>query len=379
MSPQPAVLTKSPVSKPPATQRLVSLDAFRGAVMALMVLVNNGGGPVNYRQLEHSAWDGWTVTDVVFPSFLWMVGVAMTLSLGKRMAAGVPRPALFLQVLRRSAILFGLGLFIYLYPDFVFRTMRIPGVLQRIAVCYLIASAIYLTTRLRGQILWIAGLLASYWLMMTLIPVPGYGPGRLDLAGNLAHYVDGAVFGPHNYQGAGWDPEGLVSTLPSIATALFGVMAGHILRLKRDLAEKTTWMFVIGSLLLALGMICDTWLPINKKLWSDSFSLFMAGLDFILFALFAWLIDGVGSRSAGLRSAVKPLTILGMNAIAVYLLSELLAETLDRIGFHDWIFTNFFARIASPANASLLFALSFVGVMYVFAWGLYRRGWFWKV
>jgi predicted acyltransferase len=156
-------------------------------------------------------------------------------------------------------------------------------------------------------------------------------------------------------------------------------MAGHILRLKRDLAEKTTWMFVIGSLLLALGMICDTWLPINKKLWSDSFSLFMAGLDFILFALFAWLIDGVGSRSAGLRSAVKPLTILGMNAIAVYLLSELLAETLDRIGFHDWIFTNFFARIASPANASLLFALSFVGVMYVFAWGLYRRGWFWKV
>jgi predicted acyltransferase len=379
MSPQPVAIIDPPASKLPVAQRLVSLDAFRGAVMALMVLVNNGGGPVSYRQLEHSAWDGWTVTDVVFPSFLWMVGLAITLSLGKRMAAGVPRATLFGQVLRRSAILFALGLFIYLYPGFEFRTMRIPGVLQRIAVCYLIASAIYLTTRLRGQILWILGLLTTYWVMMTLIPVPGYGPGHLDLAGNFAHYVDGAVFGPHNYQGAGWDPEGLVSTLPSIATALFGVMAGHILRLKRELAEKTTWMFVIGGGLLAAGMICDSWLPINKKLWSDSFSLFMAGLDFVVFAIFLWVIDGVGASKPVIRRLMKPLTIMGMNAIAVYMLSELLAETLDTIGFHGWVFDNFYARIASPANASLLFAISFVGIMYAFAWALYKRGWFWRV
>jgi predicted acyltransferase len=187
------------------------------------------------------------------------------------------------------------------------------------------------------------------------------------------------VFGPHNYQGAGWDPEGLVSTLPSIATALFGVMAGHILRLRRELAEKTTWMFVIGSALLATGMICDSWLPINKKLWSDSFSLFMAGLDFVVFAIFLWVIDGVGASKPAIRRVVKPLTIMGMNAIAVYLLSELLAETLDTIGFHGWVFDNFYARIASPANASLLFAMSFVGAMYAFAWALYKRGWFWRV
>jgi predicted acyltransferase len=356
-------------------QRLVSLDAFRGAVMALMVLVNNGGGPVSYRPLEHSEWNGWTPTDVVFPSFLWMVGVAITLSLGKRMAAGVSRGKLFAQIARRSAILFALGLFIYLYPEFQFGTMRILGVLQRIAICYLIASAIYLTTGLRGQIVWILGLLTSYWLMMTLIPVPGFGAGRLDLQGNLAHFVDRVVLGQHNYRPSGdWDPEGLVSTLPAIATALFGVMCGHILRLKRALAEKTTWMFLTGTVLLGVGLICDIWMPINKKLWSDSFSIFMAGLDFVLFASFVWLIDG-----QGYRRIVKPLTIMGMNAIAVYMLSELLSETLDLVGFHEWIYNNFYSQIASPANASLLFAMSFVGVMYLFAWVLYKRGWFWRV
>ena len=176
----------------------------------------------------------------------------MTLSLAKRVASGVPRSKLFLQVLRRAAILYCLGLFLYGFPDFDLHTLRLLGVLQRIAICYAIASAIYLTTSIRGQIVWIVGLLVSYWMLMTLVPVPGYGPGRLDVEGNLAHYVDRLVLGAHNYdETKTWDPEGVVSTLPAIATALFGVMAGHILRLRRDLAERTTWLFVAGTLLLA--------------------------------------------------------------------------------------------------------------------------------
>jgi len=362
---------------PARSERLVSLDAFRGATMALMVLVNTAGGPVTYRPLNHSEWNGWTITDVVFPSFLWIVGVAITLSLGKRLAAGVPRNQLIPQIVRRAAVIFVLGLIVYLAPEFSISTQRIFGVLQRIAICYLIASLIYLTTGWRGQLAWIFGLLASYWALMTLVPVPGYGPGDLAPGHNLSNYVDKIVLGKHNYAGTReWDPEGIISTLPSIATALFGVMAGHILRLKRQLSERTTWLYLIGGTLLALGLICDIWLPINKKLWTSSFSLFMAGLDFVVFAGFVWLIDG-----KGYQRFVRPLAIMGMNAIAVYMASELIEEAMDmtRVGasnLHEWIYTNLFAPLASPMNASLAFSICYVLCMYLIAFGLYKKGWF---
>jgi predicted acyltransferase len=365
--------------------RLVSLDAFRGATIALMVLVNNAGsGRDSYPQLEHAAWHGWTITDTVFPSFLWIVGVAITLSLGKRVAGGISKSRLMAQVARRAAVLFVLGLAVYAYPNFNLGTQRILGVLQRIAICYLIAAAIYLFTGVRGRILWIAGLFAAYWMMMTLIPVPGYGPGRLDVEGNFAHYVDRLVLGAHNYANTRtWDPEGLVSTLPAIATALFGVLAGQILRLRRGLAERTTWLFVTGSLLLAAGLISTAWLPINKKLWTDSFALFMAGLDFTVFAIFAWFIDGVGWRKPA-----RPMVIFGMNAIALYMISEGLAELLDAVrvngaggetSLQAYIYRAWFAPLASPPNASLLYSLAFVAVIYAAAYGLYRRGWFLRV
>jgi predicted acyltransferase len=356
--------------------RLVSLDAFRGATIALMVLVNNAGsGHDSYRQLEHAPWHGWTITDTVFPSFLWIVGVAITLSLGKRLSEGIPKSHLLPQIFRRAAILFVFGLFVYAFPHFDLGTQRILGVLQRIAICYLAASVIFLYTGVRGQILWILGLLAAYWMMMTLIPVPGYGPGRLDVEGNFAHYVDQLVLGRHNYHSTKtWDPEGLVSTLPAVATTLFGVLAGHILRLRRTLAERTTWMFVAGSLLLAAGLVCTAWLPINKKLWTDSFCLFMAGLDFIVFALFAWLIDG-----QGWRRPVKPLVIFGMNSIAIYMVSEGVAEFLDAAGLQKPIYQSAFFPLASPANASLLYSLAFVAAMYLVAWFLHQRRWFLRV
>jgi predicted acyltransferase len=211
--------------------------------------------------------------------------------------------------------------------------------------------------------------------MMTLIPVPGYGPGRLDVEGNFAHYIDQLALGRHNYHSTRtWDPEGLVSTLPAIATALFGVLAGHILRLRRTLAERTTWMFVAGSLLLASGLVCSGWLPINKKLWTDSFCLFMAGLDFTVFALFAWFIDG-----QGWRRPVKPLVIFGMNSIAVYMVSEGVAEFLDAAGLQKPIYQTVFVPLASPANASLLYSLAFVAAMYLVAWFLHQRRWFLRV
>jgi predicted acyltransferase len=377
----PESLTQAPPNSTSLKERLVSLDAFRGAIMALMVLVNTpGDGEHVYAPLRHAEWNGWTPTDVVFPSFLWIVGVAMTISLARRLAAGMPRAQIFAQAFRRAVILYVLGLMVYVYPAFDLSTQRALGVLQRIAVCYLIATAIYLNTRIRGQILWIVGLLGGYWLLMTLVPVPAYGAGHLDVERNFAHYIDRIVLGSHNYLNTRtWDPEGIVSTLPAIATVLFGIMAGHILRLPRTLSQRATWLLGVGVLLIAAGEVCNIWLPINKKLWTSSFSLFMAGVDFALFAVMVWLVDLRNQKRWS-----KPLVIMGMNAITVYMVSELLDQVLDAIRFsagHQTVTLHhklyeLFATVASPINASLLFAVSYTLLMYGVAYVMYRRQWF---
>ena len=354
-------------------QRLVSLDAFRGAVMALMVLVNTpGDGGHTYAPLQHAEWDGWTITDVVFPSFVWIVGMAITLSLGKRLAAGEDKLQLMLSVARRAAIIYCLGLLVYLFPQFDFPHMRVLGVLQRIAICYLIASAIFLTTRLRGRLIWIAGLLSGYWLLMKFAPVPEYGAGYLDVQRNFAHYVDRIVLGAHNYAHTKtWDPEGIVSTLPAIATALFGILAGEIAVLRDAVSKRANWLFFSGLLLIAAGLLCDQWLPINKKLWTSSFALFMAGLDFTLFSGFLLIADGMGYKRY-----FQPLVIMGMNAISIYMASEILETVLSMMNAREWIYTNVFLTVASPENASLLFAISYVLLMFAIAYGMYRQRWF---
>jgi len=345
--------------------------------MALMVLVNNAGDGHNvYGPLRHSDWNGWTITDVVFPTFLWIVGVAITLSVGSRLERGVARSALMRQVLRRALVLYALGLLVYLFPGFHFSSMRVLGVLQRIAICYLIASAIYLsTTTIRARVLWIVSLLTGYWLLMKLVPVPGFGPGRLDVEGNLAHYVDRIVLWQHNYLSTKtWDPEGIVSTLPAIATTLLGVLAGQLLRMKKSLMERTTSLFFMGNALVALGLICDVWLPINKKLWTSSFALFMAGLAAILLAMFIYLVDHLGYRRL-----FQPLVIMGMNSIAIYMLSELLAISLNALRLQEWLYQHCFLVLASPRNASLLWAIAFTLLMYLAAYLMYRKRWFVRI
>jgi predicted acyltransferase len=356
--------------------RLVSLDAFRGATIAFMVLVNTPGDGSNvYAPLEHAEWNGWTPTDVVFPSFLWIVGLSLTLSFQKRLAAGAARADLFKQALRRAAILFGLGLFLYGFPHFDLATWRILGVLQRIAICYLAGAAIWLTTGIRGRVAWTAGLLSAYWILMTLVPVPGYGAGNLSVEGNFAHYVDSMVLGAHNYESTKtWDPEGIVSTLPAIATVLLGMFAAQVIAWRKPLGVRVGWMLGIGAAFLVAGLVCDQWLPINKKLWTTSFTLFMAGLDFVLLAAFAWIVDGLGWQRP-----VRPFVILGMNAISIYMISELLDSILWTLHWRMPIYRTVFAPLASPINASLLYAISYVLLMFAIAWVLYRRRIFIKV
>ena len=378
-----------------STGRLVSLDAFRGATMAFMILVNTpGDGSHTYWPLRHAEWHGWTPTDVVFPSFLWIVGVAITLSLGRRLARGDSRAGLFRKAAGRAAILFVLGVLVYAYPAFDLSTQRILGVLQRIAICYLAAVAIFLTTRLRGQTVWIVSLLAVYWLLMAFVPVPGYGAGRLDVEGNFAHYIDRIVLGSHNYLWTKtWDPEGIVSTLPAIASCLLGVLGGYIVGSKRGFGERSLRMLGLGAVLLAAGLICNHWLPINKKLWTSSYSVFMAGMAMNCFAVCYWLVD-----VQGWRRWAKPFAIYGMNAITVFMLAGLLGRILPAIpvttaagrktGLQSYLYDHlcapfaspdtapFLSFLASPNNASLMWALMYVVGLYLVAYVMYRRKWF---
>ncbi len=377
------------------SKRLLSLDAFRGATIAGMILVNNPGSWSHiYPQLEHAAWNGWTFTDLIFPFFLWIVGVAMTFSYAKRAEQGTEKRTLLMHTLRRAAIIFGLGLFLNGFPfgllfghHFDLSTIRIPGVLQRIAVCYLIGSLIYLHTTLLGQVRWIIALLFIYWLAMRLIPVPGFGAGVLEPTGNLCWYIDSNLLSGHTWTGApvpGFDPEGLLSTLPAIATTLFGVLTGRWLRTERSPEEKTAWMFVVGNVMLLTGVILDIWLPINKNLWTSSYSIFMTGWALVCFATFYWIID-----VKGYTKWATPFIIYGMNAIAVFVLSGVVGRLLTLIklmnadgspvALKTFIVNHFFSPLASPINASLLFAISWVLVMFLIVWVLWKKKWFLKV
>ncbi|MFN7544237.1 MAG: acyltransferase family protein [Acidobacteriota bacterium] len=356
--------------------RLEALDAFRGLTIFLMVLVNTPGSEqFVYAPLRHADWHGWTLTDAVFPSFVWIVGLALTLSLGRKLEQNVPRPTLVRDILRRTVILFTLGLFLYSFPTFPLETFRILGVLQRIALCYCAASLLFLYLPLRGLLIAAGSLLAAYYAIMTLIPAPGYAPGDLSVEGNLAHYLDKLILGRHNYANTKtWDPEGILSTLPAIATCLLGVLAGHLIKTGFHVDARARKLALIGAGLAASGLMLNTWHPINKKIWTSSFTLFMAGLDFLLFAAMLWLID-----HRRVVRPFRPFAILGMNAIAIYMTSELLITLLDQIGGREAIYQNVFLALASPLNASFLFALTYALLHLALAYLLYRRGWFLRV
>jgi predicted acyltransferase len=363
------------------SDRLVSLDVFRGITIAGMVLVNNPGTWSSiYWPLEHAQWNGWTPTDLVFPFFLFIVGVSITLAFARRVEEGAVQRALYLKVVKRSAIIFGLGFLLNLIPNFDFATVRIPGVLQRIAVCYLITSLIFLKTKVRTQFVIALVLLVGYWLLMTRVAAPGFAAGDLSKEGSLASYIDRVVFGAHVWRQAKvYDPEGLLSTIPAVATTLFGVLTGHWLRSERTRWDKVAAMFVAGAAGVALGWAWNSFFPINKALWTSSYVLFTAGLALQLLALCYWLID-----INGFRRWAWPFEVFGVNALALFVGSALMVKLMalikipqsdgTRIASQGWIFRNLFLTWASPINASLFYAIAFILLWLFLMWLLYRKG-----
>lgn len=337
--------------------------------MASMVMVNNQTAG-SYDQLRHSSWHGWTFTDMVFPFFLWIVGVAMTLSTARRLERGEKKPDLIRHAFIRFALIFAVGLFMNGFPNFDLGTYRILGVLQRIAICYLIATLIYLYTDVRGRVIAAVGCIAIYTALMH---PGGYGQGT-----NLSNWIDGVVLGPHNYANSKtWDPEGFLSTLPSISTCLLGVLTGDLLRASMSMAEKAAWMLFSGNVLFFAAQIFNVFQPINKPIWTGSYAVLMAGLALMVFGSCYWLIDVRGHRNGWTR----PFIIFGMNAMAVYVFHELVS-----ILFSSWhvsadvtarkALIAFFAGMADQAGAVLLYSLVHVATSFVFAYALYRRQWF---
>jgi predicted acyltransferase len=367
-----------------ATGRMNSLDVFRGLTIAGMILVNNPGTwDAIYSPLEHSKWHGWTPTDLVFPFFLFIVGVSITLALSRRAESGGSRRDLYLKIVRRALIIFALGLLLSDFPYKDPSTFRIPGVLQRIAVCYLLASVIFLNTKWRTQAALAALLLLAYWALLMLVPAPGFAAGNLSMKGSIASYVDRTIFGKHIWKPL-YDPEGILSTTGALATTLAGVLTGHYLRTRREPLEKVAAMFTVGAACVIVGWAWNYWFPINKALWTSSYVVFTSGLALQLLALCYWLVDIKGYKRWSL-----PFLIFGTNALAVYFLSGFFVlvasliqfprpggESIDLLGL---VYEKLFASWASPVNASLMFAVSTVllwlGVMSLF----YRKRIFIKV
>ena len=366
-------------------KRLISLDAFRGMTIASMILVNSPGSyRAVYAQLKHAPWNGWTFTDTIFPFFLFIVGVSIVFAFARRKESGFDEPRMDLQIVKRTVILFALGLFMNSYPIFHLSTLRIPGVLQRTALCYFFASIIVRKYSVKDQVYWLLGLLASYWLMMRFVPVPGIGAGVLEPGNNLAAYVDSLFLGGHMFaQYETWDPEGLLSTIPALGTTLFGVLAGHWLRLPLSGNGKTAGMIFAGALLTVAGLMLDHWLPINKNIWTSTFSILMAGLALLTLAVFYWLIDVMGFKWWAMV-----FVIFGMNSIAIYVLSEILDTSLrfvlmkgagSTLILRDYLHRSMFAQYASPENASLLYALSYVFLVFLIAWAMWKMKIFIKI
>jgi predicted acyltransferase len=370
----------------PDRNRLYSLDAFRGFTIASMILVNCPGtyGAV-YPQLRHAEWNGWTFTDTIFPAFLFIMGVSMVFSFAGRTQNGTINSQLQFQIVKRTLILFALGLFVNDFPVFHLSTIRVPGVLQRIALCYFFTSLIVLKSSVRGQVYWLIGLLASYWLMMRFVPVPEVGTGVMEPGRNLAAYVDSLFLEGHMWMHyETWDPEGLLSTIPAIGTTLFGVLSAHWLRSQLPGGRKVLGLLCAGVVLLALGWILGGWFPINKSIWTSTFSIFMAGIASMGLALFHWIID-----LKGYRRWATVFVVFGVNAITMYVLSEVL-DTLTRftrltkpggstISLRSYIYRTFFVPLAGPETSSLLFAVAFVLLMFCLAWIMWKRKIFVKI
>ncbi len=407
-------MQNSSLSMNAPTQRVLSVDVLRGITIAFMILVNDPGDWAHtYAQLDHAKWNGWTLTDLVFPNFLFIVGASIIFSLASRVAKGERRSELAKHIIRRAVTIYAMAMVLNIVPYFRFTHLRLYGVLPRIALCYLCAGLICLATqRVRTLLGIVAVLLGGYWALMRLVPVPGFGvPGRdvpfLDQDRNLAAWLDrGFVAFTQRTIHTGVlyektrDPEGWLSTIPAIATTLLGAITGLWLRgvssgkegFAKTKKQCAVGMFLAGLAGVGSGLLWNIWFPINKNLWTSSYVLFAAGCALLGLAACYWLVDILRFHETTVgRWLTWPWLVFGSNAIVAYASSVVLVKTLLYFKTSDvgangrpltvwgWIYAHWFARGHSTEMTSLIFGLCFVAVCFIPNWLLWRKRIFVKV
>jgi predicted acyltransferase len=374
-------------------RRLLAIDLLRGLTICFMIMVNDNGSDAAYWFMKHAEWNGFTPTDLVFPTFLLLVGVSTVLSTAKRLEQGASKLSLWGHVVRRSVILFLLGMVVNNFPFFHPATLRFYGVLPRIALCYLVVGTFYIfNSNWKNKVAALVGVLVAYWILMRFVPVPGFGiPGKdvplLDPNNNLAAWLDRQIFSSnHLYEGTR-DPEGLLSTIPALGTMLIGILAGLWLRTTRPLAEKIRGIAIAGVSGLILGGLWNFQFPINKKLWTSSYVLFAAGWSLLLMAFFLWFADHRAASADPAKPQRKSvfafiLLVFGTNAIAAYELSEVGASSIGfihphpGIGLGQWTYQGLLWAVTNASFASFLYSLSYAAVCWIIVYlALYR----WKI
>lgn len=358
------------------TERILSLDVFRGLTIVLMILVNSQGTRSPYSLLDHAVWNGCTFADLVFPSFLFIVGLSLAVSLKKQMQIK-SSSALYSGIIQRSVILFVVGVLLNAIPyHFSWDTIRIYGILQRIAICYLFCSLAYLNTSAKTQLLLFLTILLGYWFIMTQIPVPGFGANVLTPEGSWVSYFDQVLFSPAHLFEKIYDPEGALSTVPALASTLAGVFTAQLLFSPLSNNNKCFLMMSAGIILLVLGQLWGISFPINKNLWTSSFVLWTTGYALVTFSLCFFVIDILGYTKWTL-----PLKIFGMNALFAFILHALLLKiqsmfyfplrngTLDnmRAFLADYFFGSY-----GTQNAALYYSIGFLLLNFLVVALLYR-------
>jgi predicted acyltransferase len=393
-APSPYVATTAaPAANP--VKRLLSLDVVRGITIAFMIMVNNNGGPGSWRFMNHAVWNGLTPTDLVFPTFVFIVGISVVFAFDARLARGATRARLAWHTVLRTVILILFGIVVNSFPFFELPHMRFYGVLQRIAICYLVVGLFYLwDNRAWTKVVALVAALVGYWVLVRWVPVPGAGmPGRdvpfLDMTQNLVSWIDRLVFPHHLYLYAPdhnvRDPEGLLSDLPAIGTALLGVLTGLWLRAEKPASFKANGLAVAALCSLALGYFWALWFPLNKNMWTSSYVLVAAGYSLLLLTLAFWAVEVKGWRKVWTWVWL----VFGSNAIAVYMVSELLPGVLNTVaiptgpGQHATlnvvIFSNVFAHIPDPHWAAFAYSVTFTAVCFIPVLILYRKKIFLKI
>lgn len=356
-----------------ASKRLRSLDAFRGFTVAAMIIVNTPGSEEHaFAPLLHASWNGLTPTDCIFPFFIFIVGISITLSYGKLLATGRTKRELIGKTLKRAALIFLIGVLLGLFPDFDFTEIRWPGVLQRIALVFLACALLFLYTGWRQQAVIGAVVLLAYWVALLFVPVPGVGTGAMEPGRNLVAWIDSLLIPGSMWQGT-WDPEGILSTFPSVVTGISGMLVGKLLSVASMPHErKVSWLYLGGLLAFLLGSMWGWVFPLNKNLWTSSYVLYTSGLAAMIFASLFFVIEVMGRQKWA-----KIGVVFGSNAITAYVIGGILPALLA--GLNTWYVSHFIEGGNWPQVASLFWAVGICALCYVFVYLLYRQKIFIKI